>query len=313
MLQKYKIITLMAAVAFIQPQSLLAQDENVERRVEKLEKEVRAVQRVVFPSGSDRFFEPEIVPEKAPTNNNQNSTDNAAVRDLLGRVNALEEQLATLTGQMEQQQFNMRSVETRLADLEKGLAEQKAAAPVETASAAATSQAAPQAASSQAAASQAASAQSTPAAKPVSSARRDAVAAIEIPSTGNEFEDSYNYGFRLWDAKFYPEAQVQLQETVDKFPNHPRVSFARNLLGRAWLDDNKPTNATKILYDNYINDPRGGRAPDSLYFLGQALTNMSELSKACEAYQQLEDAYPDIAEGRLANRLSAGRSAANCS
>ena len=306
MLHKYKLITLMAAIAFIQPQNLLAQDENVERRVEKLEKEVRAVQRVVFPKGSDRFFEPEIVPEKKPTTNNQNSTDNAAVRDLLGRVNALEEQLATLTGQLEEQQFKMRSVETRLADLEKGVKEQQSAVS-ETASASPSSNAA-------ASSSSANSAQtSQAAAAPVSSARRDAVAAIEIPSTGDEFEDSYNYGFRLWDAKFYPEAQVQLQETVDKFPNHPRASFARNLLGRAWLDDNKPTNATKILYDNYVSDPRGARAPDSLYFLGNALTNMNELSKACEAYQQLQDAYPEISEGRLASRLSRGRSAAKCS
>lgn len=301
MLHKYKLITLMAAIAFIQPQNLLAQDENVERRVEKLEKEVRAVQRVVFPKGSDRFFEPEIVPEKSPTTTNQNSTDNAAVRDLLGRVNALEEQLATLTGQLEEQQFKMRSVETRLADLEKGVKEQQAAAS-ETASASPDSNAQEN---------QATSSETT--ATPVSSARRDAVAAIEIPSTGDEFEDSYNYGFRLWDAKFYPEAQVQLQETVDKFPNHPRASFARNLLGRAWLDDNKPTNATKILYDNYVSDPRGDRAPDSLYFLGNALTNMNELSKACEAYQQLQDAYPEISEGRLASRLSRGRSAAKCS
>ena len=299
MLHKYKMIPLMAAIAFIQPQSLLSQDDNVERRVEKLEKEVKAVQRLVFPKGSDRFFEPEIVPETSPTTTNQNSTDNTAVRDLLGRVNALEEQLATLTGQLEEQQFKMRSVETRLAELETGVKEQQALVPAETENTAQVSQAAPT--------------ESKPAATSASSARRDAVAAIEIPSTGDEFEDSYNYGFRLWEAKFYPEAQVQLQETVDKFPNHTRASFARNLLGRAWLDDNKPTNATKILYDNYVSDPRGARAPDSLYFLGNALTNMSELSKACEAYQQLQDAYPEIAEGRLASRLSKGRSAAKCS
>ena len=294
MLHIHKLIAVMTALALLQPQTILAQDDNVERRVEKLEKEVRAVQRVVFPKGSDRFFEPEIVPEKAPASPQQNSADNTAIRDLLSRVNALEEQLATLTGQVEQQQFKMRSVEMRLADLEKGLKEQQET----TANDAQTNQVAPTEPSSPA--------------TPVSSARRDAVAAIEIPSTGDEFEDSYNYGFRLWDAKFYPEAQVQLQETIDKFPNHPRASFARNLLGRAWLDDNKPSNATKILYDNYVSDPRGARAPDSLYYLGNALKNMNELSKACEAYQQLQDAYPEIAEGRLASRLSQGRTAAKC-
>ena len=297
MLHKWKIFTLAAAL-IIQPQFAFAQDDNIERRVNKLEKEVKAVQRKVFPQGSNRFFEPEIAPETAnPVNRQSQNTENAAVSDLLGRVTALEEQLATMTGQIEQQQFQMRNVETKLAELDAALKSQQTstlAAETDTATVAETPA-------------------SQPATTSASSTRRDAVAAIEIPDTGNAFDDSYNYGFRLWDKKFYPEAQVQLQETIDTYPNHSRASFARNLLGRAWLDDNKPTTAAKIFYDNYKDDPRGGRAPDSLYFLGAALASMKEFSKACEAYDQLESAYPEIAAARLANRLSSGRSAAKCS
>lgn len=294
MLHKLKILTSLAVMIIVQPQNLYAQDGNLDRRVDKLEREVRAVQRKVFPQGSDRFFEPEIKPETSqPVNSQSNEGSNSAVRDLLGRVNALEEQLATLTGQLEEQQFKMRNVESKLAELEQGLVEQKAA-PVPVNEPAND----PEPVVSKVA--------------PASSARRDAVAAIEIPDTGNAYEDSYNYGFRLWDAKFYPEAQIQLQQTVEKFPDHPRASFARNLLGRAWLDDNKPTNAAKVFYDNYVTDPRGNRAPDSLFFLGMALTSMSELAKACEAYEQLQGAYPDVAEGRLAARLTKGRTDAKC-
>lgn len=299
MLNRIKIVTVAAAMIVAYP--LFAQpsfaQSDLDNRVEKLEKEVRAVQRKVFPQGSDRFFEPEIRPDSAqPTTSRPTNNDNAAVRDLLGRVNALEEQLANLTGQLEQQQFKMRSVENKIAALEKGLkAQQDAAASEPTATLQTTAPVS--------------SPSPTP---PVSSARRDAVAAIELPDTGNAFDDSYNYGFRLWEAKFYPEAQVQLQSTVDTYPTHPRASFARNLLGRAWLDDNKPTTAAKIFYDNYKDDPRGARAPDSLYFLGAALSNMSEFAKACEAYGELEGAYPDIASGRLADRLSRARSTAKC-
>jgi len=299
MFNKWKILTATIVIATLHPNQSYAQDDQLERRVNKLEKEVQAVQRKVFPNKSDRFFEPEITPNSPKPNTVQSeNNDNAALRDLLGRVNALEEQLATLTGQVEEQQFKMRSVESKLAELDTAIkAQQKAAEeahiPITPAAEQETSI-------------------SETAPKAVSAEKRNQVAAIEVPDTGDAFEDNYNYGFRLWDKKFYPEAQAQLQETIDTFPNHARISFARNLLGRAWLDDKKPRTAAKVFYDNYKNNPRGGRAPDSLYFLGVALASMEEFSKSCEAYDQLESAYPDTAEGRLATRLSKGRTEAKC-
>ena len=140
-----------------------------------------------------------------------------------------------------------------------------------------------------------------------SAARTAAVAAIESPATGDAFEDGYNYGYRLWEAKFYPEAQVTLDETITKYPKHKRASYARNLLGRAWLDDKKPATAVKIFYDNYKTDPRGERAPESLFFLGSALTDLDKTAEACEAFGELAKAYPDAATGRLADRVDAGQ------
>jgi TolA-binding protein len=71
-------------------------------------------------------------------------------------------------------------------------------------------------------------------------------------------------------------------------------------LGRAWLDEGKPATAVKIFYDNYKNDPKGDRAPESLYFLGEALTDLNKAAEACEAFGQLAGAYPAEASGRLA-------------
>src|SRR3546814_19666805 len=89
--------------------------------------------------------------------------------------------------------------------------------------------------------------------------RKIAVAAIERPSTGNEADDAYTYGFRLWDAKFYPEAQAQLKATVDKYGASPVASKAANLLGRAYLDDGKPALASVAFYENYQKRPTGDR------------------------------------------------------
>jgi TolA-binding protein len=296
-----KIVYLLSAAALVlAPAAVSAQDTNVDGRVTKLEKEMRAVQRKVFPDGAGKFFEPDIQadPAKPATSGTPSSS---AVTDLIARVDALETQLATLTGQVEQQGARMTSMDGRLKELEAQMKSASAAATLpEPKPVAVAPKPAPAAAKP-----------ATPAAKP-SASRTAAVAAIQKPASGDAFEDSYSYGYRLWESKFYPEAQVQLQDTVAKFPKHKRASYARNLLGRAWLDEGKPATAVKIFYDNYKNDPRGDRAPESLYFLGDALTDLNKAAEACEAFGQLASAYPTEASGRLSGRLAEGRKKAKC-
>ena len=239
-------LALLGGFAMAAAMPAISQDANVEGRVVKLEKEMRAVQREVFPGGAGKFLEPDIraADSKAATT----GASSTAVTDLLARVDTLESELAVLTGKVEQQGNSMRSVEVRLKSLEAGLNAQ-ATSNVSTSQPTATITPITTKPVSKPAATV------LPAAKPAP-ARTAAVAKIARPATGDAFDDGYNYGYRLWEAKFFPEAQVTLDETVKKHPKHKRVSYARNLLGRAWLDDKKPATAVKIFYDNYKNDPR---------------------------------------------------------
>ncbi|MEM1132197.1 MAG: tetratricopeptide repeat protein [Pseudomonadota bacterium] len=271
-------MTLVMAFAIAIPANVHAQDNNVDARVKRLEAEMRAVQRKVFPGGSDRFFEPEVEPEAVAQTTQPNAT-NSAVADLLLRVDALESQLATLTAQGEENSFRLGKIEEKLAAME------AAAAPAEE----------------------------EEAAYEPSEERIAAVSAIVKPESDDAGEDDYIYGFRLWDAGYYPEAQQQLALTVETHSEHRRISHARNLLGRAYLDDGKPGRAAEILLENYQKGPRGARAPDSLYYLGRALIASGENTKACAAFTELGEAYPDTASGRLANNLASGRSDAGCS
>lgn len=299
-------LALLGATALMLVAPAGAQDANIDGRVGKLEKEMRAVQRQVFPNGAGKFFEPEIQSPTAPKTATSSST---ATADLIARVDALEAQLATLTGQVEQQGNAARSMEARLKAIEAQLKAQ--AEPPATATVLPAATVAPTPAVAKPKPITPVATKPATTAKPTA-ARTAAVAAIEKPATGDAFEDGYNYGYRLWEAKFYPEAQVTLEETVTKFPKHKRASFARNLLGRAWLDDKKPATAVKVFYDNYKNDPRGERAPDSLFFLGSALTDLGKTAEACEAYGELAKAYPDAATGRLAERVAGGKTRAKC-
>lgn len=301
-------LALLSVAALVSGTAAVAQDANIDGRVGKLEKEMRAVQRQVFPNGAGKFIEPDI--QSPTTAKPATSSTSTATADLIARVDALEAQLATLTGQVEQQGNAARGLEARLKLIESQLA--SSAQPSALVSTPAPAASAPALA--------AATARPKPvptvtkpavAAKP-SASRVAAVAAIERPSTGDAFEDGYNYGYRLWEAKFFPEAQTTLEETVTKFPKHRRASYARNLLGRAWLDDKKPATAVKVFYDNYKADPRGDRAPESLFFLGSALTDLGKTAEACEAFGELAKAYPDVASGRLAERIASGKTRAKC-
>ena len=68
----------------------------------------------------------------------------------------------------------------------------------------------------------------------------------------------------------------------------------------------------KMFAENYEKEPKGDRAPESLYFLGDALVKLNEKAKACVAFAELAEVYPDVATGRLSDRLATGRRNAGC-
>lgn len=143
-------------------------------------------------------------------------------------------------------------------------------------------------------------------------ARKAKVAEVEIPDTGDAAEDMYTYGFRLYTAKFYPEAQAKLKEYVAKYPNGKRASFARNLLGRAYLDEGKPALASVAFYDNYQKLPRGERAADSLSWLGTALIRLKKPADACKVYAEFDEVYGAKASSDAKARVAKGRLDAKC-
>ena len=54
------------------------------------------------------------------------------------------------------------------------------------------------------------------------------------------------------------------------------MSWANNLAGRALLDKGQPRAAAEALLANYRSNPKGERAPDSLFYLGQALMKLGQ-------------------------------------
>jgi TolA-binding protein len=126
-------------------------------------------------------------------------------------------------------------------------------------------------------------------------------------------EDAYSDGFRLWRDGKYDQAITSLRAFIAGFPNHRRVSYAKNLIGRALLDKGQPRPAAEALLANYRSNPKGERAPDSLYYLGQALMQLNQPSQACKAYAELEDVYGSSVRPDLKSLVAKGKADARCS
>lgn len=270
-----------------------------EARLRKIEAEVRALQRTVFPNGAGKTFEPEITGAQ-PTAQPIGAPSTTAVTDILARLDALEGQLRQLTAGNEENANTLRLLQDRVKLLEASGAQPVAITPTPAATAAQTP-------------ARATATGSAPAAPAGPTAERlAAVQAIVKPDTGDAGADDYAYGFRLWEAKFYPEAVQQLTMFVDKHPRHAQISYGRNLLGRAYLDDGKPREAAPWFLKNYQADKAGARAGDSLLYLGEAMIALKDTKRACIALAEFAETYPALASGRLKAQFDAGRAKAKC-
>lgn len=304
-----------------------AQDANTNARLNKVEGEVRALQRKVFRGTDGKYFEPEITSRPAPVTT-PGGPASTPVSDLLTRMDAVEAQMARLTAQVEQNTNRIGQLEEKLAAGVPVAAPAVTPAPAPqsnldamSGNAAPTPARPPVGATPTAIAPVARPGTATPAPAPAPAARPaaapssrvEAVKAIAKPQSADPGDDEYSYGYRLWEAKFYPEAQQQLKLYLEKYPRHARASWGRNLLGRAYLDDNNPGEAAKWFLQNFQTDKRGDRAPDSLLYLGVSMKQLKDTKRACIALAEFSETYAAEAAGRLSGLYNSTRSGLTCS
>jgi TolA-binding protein len=276
-------------------------NESAERRIERLEQQLRAVQRRVFPNGAE--IAPEIDPRQ-PAGTQAGVPASSAVADLTARVDSLEAQLRELTGQVEQNGNRLRQAEEALNRLRDSTGARLDV--LERSGAPAAEPSRPPASSSS----------STPKPRPAPAETEEEdepVAQPAVATTGDAAaEEAYNAGFRMWEAKRYTEAQKALEAAAKRYPKSKWASWANNLAGRAYLDAGKPATAAKAFLANYQANPKGERAADSLYFLGQALVSLDKPADACKAYDELQDVYGASMRDWIKSRLPAARTQAKC-
>ncbi|HKX90917.1 MAG TPA: tetratricopeptide repeat protein [Sphingomicrobium sp.] len=277
------------------------QPPSPDQRLERLERQVQQIQRQVFPRGR---------PADTAGFANEPAATQSSVVTLDQRLDALERQMADILRLSEENGNRLRTLESdlararsdqeqRIATLEQRISEAVAA---ETAAPAVTPAAdtPPKAATPK-----------PPAAKPKTDAASTA-GGPDPQEAADSGEDAYSEGFHLWEAGRYDEAISSLSAFVANYPRHRRLSYAKNLIGRALLDKGDARAAAKALLENYRSNPDGARAQDSLYYLGQSLMKLGQSGQACNAYAELESVYGSKVRADLKKQIAAAKTDAQC-
>lgn len=303
-------ITVAALLALAPASTTLAQRQQAspEQRIDRLERQVNEMQRRVFPKGR---------PADTAGFADDPAATQSSVISLDQRLDALERQIADMLRQTEENGNRLRGIESSMSQL-KSDEDQRIQALEQRMNDAATAAPAPAEAASPAA--------TTPSTKPKPKPKpssQEPKSAETTPPAGDSDsgaanpdtdpgEEAYTEGFRQWEAGQYDDAVKTLRAFVSDYPKHRRVSYANNLIGRALLDKGDARAAATALLSNYRTNPGGERAPDSLYYLGQALTKLGQTSQACKAYDELDAVYGAKIRPDLKKLETDAKAQANC-
>jgi TolA-binding protein len=305
---KFRLITALAGCAAVAllPSGALAEQRaqpTPEQRIDRLEKQVQQMQRQVFPKGK---------PADTAGFSDDPAATQSSVLSLDQRLDALEKQMADLVRQSEENGNRLRTLESgigqlkndedqRISAIEQRLAEAAAAPPV------ATSDAGPPAAIP--------TRPRAPGGRAMSEATPppavETATAGPIPAS-DPGEDAYTEGFHQWEAGQYDQAIATLKAFVAAYPRHRRVSYANNLIGRSLMSKGQTRAAAAAFLANYRDNPGGERAADSLYYLGQATTQLGQPQQACRVYEEFDAIYGAKARPDLRKQVADAKAQAQC-
>ena len=311
MIAKRFALLLTGAAAVMTSVPLAARDPATpEQRIQRLEKQVRQVQKSVFPKGQ---------PADSAGFSDDPAATQSSVSDLTGRLDAVEKQMADLTRAAEENGNRLSVIETDVARLRAD--QDRRFRAIESAPAAAATDAAPpeiNPADIAAEPKDAPPPRSKPKVETGKGKTKAKVAEADAPSeplanaSVDPAEAAYDTGFNLWTAGKYDAAHTSLLATAKKYPDSRRASWAYNLAGRALLDGGKPRGAAEELLANYRRDPKGERAQDSVFYLGKSLVKLGQSSQACKAYAELQEVYGAAIRGQVKAMLPAALAEAKC-
>ncbi|MDX1710543.1 MAG: tol-pal system protein YbgF [Rhodovibrionaceae bacterium] len=298
--------------------------ENLNAKVERLQRELTDLQRAFYRQGG-------TTTGSGASSGEPGEGGGPATARLAVRISELETQVRSLTGEMEQLSFRVRQLsqqletfsgdtEYRLQLLEKGTASVEPSEPVQTGSAA-----------SGGAAGQSVTAtgtrQSPSQSRSLGQVRQSDVielrqqsgsqdtgstgasnssgqaVASSTPATSGAYqlpegapEEQYRHAFGLLRQMKYDEAEGALRAFLQQNPDHRLAGNAKYWLGETYYVRGDFQSAAVAFAEGFKDYPDSNKSADNLLKLGISLGELGRTSDACGALAELLNRYPDLSQ-----------------
>lgn len=216
--------------------------------------------------------------------NNNVSSDYVAILET--RIQTLEDQLRSMTGQVEQAQFQARTAQERLARLEEDMNTRFRM--LESQSAAAAASAPMRDADAPVTLTAQGAAPANPDAQRLGQITGGGVAPV-LPDDPNV---AYDQAFQKIRAGDYEAAESALRAFLQRWPNNELSSNASYWLGETYYVRGDYPAAAKSFAEGYQAYPKGAKAEDTLLKLGLTLSVLNRQNDACVTFAQLGSEFP---------------------
>lgn len=312
-------------VAASLPVSAQAQTaQQLSREIDKLERQVKALQRKVF-DGDTTYFDTERT-GSVP----QVSTGPQSAAAQMVRLDALEETVRALTGRLEEMQYTqqqtherfeafMAEAQYRLSALD-GAGQTAPAAEQSATAATQDQQERAQQSFQQSFTSPPGSvdASTTVAAAPASTSNAASAPMQAKPvALPQDPKAQFDEAFQLARRDRFDDAEQAFMMFIADHPEHELASNAQYWLGRVYTAKRQTSKAAEAFFEGYRRYPAGNKAPENLLAFASTLRVMEKTKEACTALALLkskiaEDAYPDVSD-RVRQGIDSESSVLACS
>lgn len=302
--------------------------QQLSRDMDKLERQVKALQRKVF-KGDTTYFD-----ENRATSTQQIPAGPQSAAAQMVRLDALEATVRTLTGRIEEMQYTQQQTnerfETFMAEAQYRLSALDGAGQPQTAD---TADAANTLAGQQERAQQSFQQNFTspPGSVEPSNTAVSAATAKSMPGTNSagglmqakpvalpqDPKAQFDEAFQLARRDRFDDAEQAFMMFIADHPEHELASNAQYWLGRVYTAKRQTSQAAEAFFEGYRRYPEGNKAPENLLAFASTLRVMEKTKEACTALALLkskiaENAYPDVSD-RVRQGIDSESSVLACS
>lgn len=129
--------------------------------------------------------------------------------------------------------------------------------------------------------------------------------------SNGDADAQYAAGYDAMTRGDYAFAEDQFQQFIALYPDDPQAPDATNWLGEALIQRGAYTDAAQVLADGYTKYRESKRAPDIMLKLGIALAGADQLDVACRTFYTLKQRYPALTPA-FQQRLAEENQKARC-